>query len=118
MPTKIWCKTQVIDFSSLLIKTKFMTNILSKCLLILTAVVCFMGCKKDPVLTYLEAVPFTGELTASAANVVLSADNNDETVISFSWPAVTFKIEAPVSYKLQLSLPSDTIGNTLWDKAV
>ena len=83
----------------------------------LTGVILLMGCKKDAVLTYLEEVPFSGTLEVSTDNVVLSTDNNDLSVITFSWPAVTFKIKAPVSYKLQLSLPADTIGNGSWSRA-
>ncbi len=93
-----------------------MKNIFSKIFLTLTTVFFFAGCKKDATLTYLVDVPFNGQLVASTNEVELTTVNNNESVVTFSWPAVKFRIEAPVNYKLQLSLPADTIGNRLWDK--
>lgn len=77
----------------------------------------FAGCKKDAILTYLEPVSFTGQLEASTENVEITANNLNESLISFSWPSVTFKIEAPVSYRLQVALPVDTLGDVLWSKS-
>ena len=95
-----------------------MKKTFNKLLAVLTIALLFAACKKDATLTYLDVVPFPGNLAASANNVVLSANNGDLSVITFSWPAVVFKIKAPVTYKLQLALPADTIGTTAWSNAI
>lgn len=95
-----------------------MKKIFSKVFSTIAAVMLFAACKKDPVLTYLDVVTFPAELTASAGSVTLSASNDDSSVITFSWPAVAFKIKAPVTYKLQLDLPADTVGTSAWANAV
>lgn len=94
-----------------------MKKILNKLSLAFTLVLLFAACKKDAVLTYLDVVNFPPSLTASTKMVALNTNNNDSSVISFSWPAVTFKIKAPVTYKLQIDVPADTIGNTGWANA-
>lgn len=66
----------------------------------------------------MDVVSFPSEVTVSASSVVLSADNVDSSVITISWPAVTFKVQAPVTYTLQLDVPADTVGATAWSNAV
>jgi hypothetical protein len=83
----------------------------------LAAVLLLTACKKEAALTYLDVVNFPAGLTASTSRVQLSPGNNDSSVITFSWPSVAFKVAAPVTYSLQLDLPSDTIGTTAWGKA-
>ncbi len=39
-------------------------------------------------------------------------------MITFSWPAVVFKVKAPISYKVQLDVPADTVGSNAWSNAV
>jgi hypothetical protein len=95
-----------------------MKKILNKYLLTLATVILFAACEKDKVLTYLDVVPFPASFTASANIVSLSANNNDSSVITFSWPAVIFKVKAPVTYSLQLDLPADTVGSSAWSNAV
>ena len=94
-----------------------MRTILKKFCLILTAAICFTACKKDATLTYLDVVDFPQKLTSSITEVVLTPDNNNTSVATFSWPAVTFKVTAPVSYAIQLTTPADTLGSTAWSKA-
>lgn len=89
-----------------------------KIMVALAAVTLFAACKKEAELTYLDVVPFPAALKASAGSVSLTPANNDSSVITFSWPAVTFKIKAPVTYTLQLDLPADTIGSTAWSKSL
>lgn len=95
-----------------------MNKIFSKIFISLTAVMLLAACKKEPSLTYLDVVTFPAGFTASASSVSLSADNDDSSVITFSWPAVTFKIAAPVTYELQLDVPADTMGSNAWSNAV
>ncbi len=53
-------------------------------------------------------------MTASADNVMLSEDNADLIVITFTWPEVDYHIDAPVTYTLQFTTPADTVGTTSW----
>lgn len=84
----------------------------------LTMLILFAACKKESTLTYLDTIVFPPSLTASSNNIVFSAANNDSSIITFSWPAASFLIKAPVSYKLQLDLAADTIGSTAWANAI
>lgn len=71
----------------------------------------------DDTLTTLEAVSFSAPLTATPDNIVLNADNKYESVVTISWPAVKFPVDAPVTYAIQIDVASDTIGNTAWANA-
>jgi hypothetical protein len=64
-----------------------------------------------------EGVFPSGALTASASGVVLSAVNDDSTVVTFQWPAVDYGKNPVVTYTLQLDMPSDTAGDSGWRKA-
>jgi starch-binding outer membrane protein SusE/F len=96
----------------------FMKAILHKLFIALAAILLFTGCKRDAVLTYMDVVTFPSAVTVSSNNVVLSAANNDSSVITISWPAVIFKVDAPVTYTLQLDVPADTVGGSAWSNAV
>ena len=95
-----------------------MKTILNKSFVVLAAILLFAACKKDAALTYMDVVSFPSAVTASTNNVALSAGNLDSSVITFSWPAVTFKVEAPVTYTLQMDVPADTVGSSAWSNAV
>jgi hypothetical protein len=95
-----------------------MKKIFDKCLITLATLVLFSACKKDAVLTYLDVVHFPAGFTASSATIPLSVNNTDSSVITYSWPAVQFKVKAPVTYSLQLDVPADTIGTSAWSNAV
>ncbi len=95
-----------------------MKKIFNKIFIAITSVILFAACKKEAVLTYLDVVTFPAGFTASPSSVSLSANNFDSSVITFSWPAVSFKIKAAVTYKLQLDVPADTIGTTAWSNAL
>lgn len=75
------------------------------------------GCKKSPDLTYLKVINFPPSLTVSANTVVLTTSNDQAEVIKFNWPAVKYDIDAPVTYTLQFSLTSDTLGVNAWANA-
>lgn len=95
-----------------------MKQIFRKLFIAFVAVISFAACNKSADLTYLEVVSFPPALTASAKSVSLSTTVNDSTVISFSWPAVAYEIKAPVTYTLELDVPTDTLGTNAWKKAV
>lgn len=94
-----------------------MKSILHKISIAFIGLMVFAACKKEAVLTYLDKVDFPPQLTASASGVALNPGNVDSAVMNFSWPAVTFKIAAPVTYKLQFDVPADTIGTNAWKNA-
>lgn len=80
----------------------------------------FMATSCDPgdnTLTTLATVTFPAPLTATPDNVVLTAENKYESVITISWPAVAFPVDAPVTYAIQIDVASDTIGATGWANA-
>ena len=92
---------------------KICNHFLYSCLALLVMV----SCKKTPELTYLKTINFPPQLTASTNGVVLSDANAGSEVINFSWPAVKYDIAAPVTYTLQFTVPSDTLGATGWANA-
>ena len=94
-----------------------MKQLFNKILVSFMVMVLFAACKKEGLLTYLETISFPPALSSSKTNVVLSQAVNDSSVITFSWPAVKYKIDAPVTYTLQIDVPSDTIGTTAWANA-
>ena len=77
----------------------------------------FTACKKEPVLTTLQEVSFTSGITASTKSVTLAESKNDENVIAFNWPAVTYPVKSPVTYTLQIDIPADTLGASAWANA-
>jgi starch-binding outer membrane protein SusE/F len=80
----------------------------------------FLGvsCENDAILTSLKEVNFSGAIETSTNTVILSIENENESVMTLSWPAVEYPINAPVTYALQFDLPSDTAGATAWGKAI
>jgi hypothetical protein len=80
----------------------------------------FLGasCESDAELTYLKEVNFPAEIKiAPSSTIVLLEDNADNNAITISWEAVTFPIEAPVTYAVQFDVPADITGSNAWLKA-
>lgn len=88
-----------------------------KSLCILFAMTQLAACEKEAEITRLGLVEFPRTLKSSANSLVLDADNDSTKVIDFTWDAVSYGIEAPVTYSLQFDLPSDTSGPAAWGKA-
>ncbi|WDF76741.1 SusE domain-containing protein [Mucilaginibacter sp. AW1-7] len=76
-----------------------------------------VACHKQAELTTLKPVAFTGNMTASTTTVTLSATTDDQSVITFTWPAVVYPYKSHVTYTLQADLPADTVGATAWQNA-
>lgn len=93
---------------------KIINKLLGLCILL----VLFNGCKKEPNLTVMEEVAFTSELTSSVDHVALSEDNASSSVIDFTWSQVTYPVDAPVTYSIQIDVPEDTIGTSGWANAI
>ena len=76
------------------------------------------ACNKAPHLTTMETVSFSSALTASNNTVALTAKDSSTVVVTFEWPGVSYPIDAPVTYSLQITTPTDTIGATPWTNAL
>ena len=80
--------------------------------MIILALTVLASCKKDGDQYNLQAGNFSaGALTASSANVVLLAANDDKTAVTFEWGNADFGKQPVVSYILQLDTPADTAAN-------
>ena len=93
---------------------KKLTNLLYSLGLLL---VVLAACNKEPHLTSMEVVSFPSALTASSNTVVLTESDSSAIAVTFDWPGVTYPINAPVTYSLQIGTPADTIGASPWANA-
>ena len=75
------------------------------------------GCKKDGTPVQLRTAG-SGAIKASTTNIVLATSNDNDTVVTFSWPATDFGAKVAITYSLQLDQPSDTSGSSAWGKAI
>jgi hypothetical protein len=94
-----------------------MKTYIYKLLVLLAVAILAVSCEETAELTTLQQANFTSTLEASTNSIVISDDNSSDPVVAFSWPAVAYPIEAPVTYALQFDLPSDTTGDKAWGKA-
>ena len=76
------------------------------------------SCEDDAELTTLELVSFSAPIEATPNNIILSTDNDFESVVTISWSDVEFPIEAPVTYTLAIDVASDTFGENGWSNAI
>lgn len=82
------------------------------------AILAITSCKKDGAKLILnENTAFNGSLKASTDSVVLAPSNDDDSVITFSWPAVSYGSGIAVTYTLELDTQNDTTGPNGWAKA-
>lgn len=90
-------------------------------LLYLSAIVMVLltSCKKEGDVFYITQGSFAskGMLTASSTNIILTSANDNDTAVTFSWPAADFGQKPVVTYTLQLDVPSDTVGTNAWANA-
>lgn len=82
-----------------------------------TILILLIGCKKEVELPTLQAVSFPAGVTANVSNITLSEANGKTSVVTFTWPTVTYPVAAPVTYTLQIDVPADTIGSASWGNA-
>lgn len=90
-------------------KFKYLLFILVGCLAV--------ACKKEAQITRLQPVSFTSTMTASTNAVTLTTANDTTSVVTLSWPAVTYPVKGSVSYTLQIDVPADTVGAAAWGGA-
>jgi len=93
-----------------------MKNIFKLSCLILVMVL-FNRCKDEEEISKLHVVEFPRTFSSSVNSVVLTAQNDSVAVVQFAWQAVSYGIVGPVTYSLQFTVPSDTIGTTPWANA-
>ena len=76
------------------------------------------SCKKEgATLTVNPNTSFTAAMKASANSVTLAPANDNDSVLTISWPAVNYSASLAVTYTLELDVPADTSGTTAWGKA-
>ncbi len=76
------------------------------------------ACKKTGEVDHVNAnTSFSDALSVSSSNVTLTAANDNDTVLAFTWPAVSYNTPVTVNYTLELDVPSDTSGAAPWAKA-
>lgn len=77
-----------------------------------------VACKKDGAQLSLNSkASFAGSLKASSDSVGLSPANDNDTVITFTWPAVNYGNSPVATYTLELDTRDDTAGSQGWSKA-
>jgi starch-binding outer membrane protein SusE/F len=77
-----------------------------------------VSCKKEGALLIVnENTSFTSSIKASVDSVVLMPANDSDSVVTITWPAVSYGTGVAVTYTLELDLPGDTAGTTAWGKA-
>jgi len=87
---------------------KKITNI--SALLVLLVIV-LSGCEEKPTLTIQDQVSFPEEISVSADILNLRKENASDQALAISWDEVTYSVNAPVNYTVQLALNAD------WAKA-
>jgi hypothetical protein len=77
-----------------------------------------VSCKKDGLISTAQTGSFaTGSLTATPSTLVLTQSAQNDTTVTFKWPAAYFGEKLIVNYTLQLDLPTDTSGANAWANA-
>lgn len=85
------------------------------CSLILLAAA---ACKKTGALDHVNSnTSFTAAIKSSTDSVGLAPANDDDSVLTITWPAVSYSTSVAVTYTLELDVPGDTTGPNGWSKA-
>jgi hypothetical protein len=74
-----------------------------------------LACNKPDARLSLQRTESFGTLTSSSDSVVLAAARDNDTVLTFQWPAVTYGQEVAVTYTVQFLPAADTAGG--WGNA-
>ena len=73
------------------------------------------GCEDDSEVTVLKEIDFPKEVTTSKDSVNLTEANQESDVLTIEWQAADYHFDAPVTYTLEFTLPSDTAS---WTSAI
>ncbi|NMH27540.1 pullulanase X25 domain-containing protein [Flavobacterium silvaticum] len=83
------------------------------------AAIAFLGVSCDDAeLTTLAKVSFEEPVIATPNTLAITSDNQYQNIVTVSWPHVQFPIDAPVTYKIQFDVATDTIGDNAWENAI
>lgn len=77
-------------------------------------IILYTACDKDVELTVLKHISFPSAITVSTNEIIITEDNLTNELLTVTWPAVDYTIEASVTYSVQFDLPSDTAGTDDW----
>jgi hypothetical protein len=83
-------------------------------------VVTFMltACKKTGEIDHLNPnTAFTASIKANMDSIGLAPANDNDSVLTITWPAVGYNTSAAVTYTLELDVPGDTSGAAGWAQA-
>jgi hypothetical protein len=95
-----------------------MKKYINKIVLLFAVLILGTACEEDAILTVLEVVNFDATAEIFPSSVIVTEENENESLATASWAAVTYPIEAPVSYKVQFDIPADTVGDNAWANAI
>ena len=95
-----------------------MKKYINKIVLLFAILILGTACEDNIKLTVLEVVSFDAAAEVVPSNVIVTEENENESLATAFWTSVTYPIEAPVSYKVQFDIPADTIGDNAWGKAI
>jgi hypothetical protein len=95
-----------------------MKKYIIKALYVFFAFIFLVSCDKEAEITKLAVINFPQTFAGSTNSVVLNATTDSVTVVTFNWAAVSYGINAAVTYSLQFDVPSDTTTTTPWSNAV
>jgi starch-binding outer membrane protein SusE/F len=94
---------------------KYITKLILFCTLFCSTIACDVSDGQKP---SLKAVSFSGSIEASSKSLLLFKSKEKESVINISWPAVTYPVNAPVTYTLQFDIPANISGDKAWSKSI
>jgi hypothetical protein len=95
-----------------------MKKYINKIVLLFAVLILGTACEEDAILTVLEVVNFDATAEIFPSSVIVTEENENESLATASWSSVTYPIEAPVSYKVQFDIPVDTVGDNAWKNAI
>lgn len=95
-----------------------MKKYIGKFLLLGITIISLVSCDKEEILTTLEEVNFSEGPYLSTSSMRLVQEEQNEPVLTISWPEVIYPIDAPVEYTLQFGVPTDTVGDNAWENAI
>ncbi|GEP51870.1 hypothetical protein FNO01nite_25420 [Flavobacterium noncentrifugens] len=77
------------------------------------------SCTDDTPVTTLQQVDFPAPIAAApGTTLVLTQGTKNRTALTLSWTEPVYPIHAPVTYALQIDVPSGAIGETAWSKSI
>lgn len=94
-----------------------MKKYINKLFLLGSLVFLAASCETEGTVTTLKSVNFPSGIEVSSNTIILKEDTSDQAALLVSYPKVTYPIAAPVSYAVQLDLPTDIKGSEAWSKA-